>query len=50
MMNVYVQAGRMEDALRVYEEMIEQGLTTDIRVFNILLQGYAKEVRLCSLF
>eukprot|EP01127_Copromyxa_protea_P024807 TRINITY_DN9994_c0_g1_i1.p1 TRINITY_DN9994_c0_g1~~TRINITY_DN9994_c0_g1_i1.p1 ORF type:complete len:567 (-),score=140.11 TRINITY_DN9994_c0_g1_i1:30-1649(-) len=43
MMNVYVQAKRMDDALRIYEEMLEQGFTTDIRVFNILLQGYSME-------
>jgi pentatricopeptide repeat protein len=44
MMNVYVHADRMDDALRVYEEMLEGGMTTDVRVFNILLLGYSNAV------
>lgn len=44
MMNVYVQAGRMDDALVIYEDMLVEGLSADIRVFNILLQGYTKQV------
>eukprot|EP01126_Amoeba_proteus_P066881 TRINITY_DN9764_c0_g1_i2.p1 TRINITY_DN9764_c0_g1~~TRINITY_DN9764_c0_g1_i2.p1 ORF type:complete len:576 (+),score=127.31 TRINITY_DN9764_c0_g1_i2:77-1729(+) len=48
-MNVHVYSGQMEKAVNVYKDLAKAQVVPDIRVFNILLNGYVKEKNLSKI-